>query len=66
MNKSIFKSKTFWVNLVVLPLLPALRAVFPPLEPLLTDTVIASVVGFVNILLRAVTEKPVSVPLLKK
>jgi len=53
-SKSLFKSKTFWFN--VLTASAALTGVIP-LAPEYT----ATIVGVINVLLRLVTEKPVHI-----
>ncbi len=65
--KSIFASKTFWVNLIM-----AILAVAATLSPdLLTTlginsqkalTIIAAVTGFLNIILRFLTSKAIGTP----
>jgi len=56
-SKSIFKSKTFWINLLMAMavILPALADI-PELQ--FSAQAIASVMVVVNILLRLVTTKP--------
>lgn len=58
MNKSIFKSKTIWVSLLL-----AIAPVFPPVQiALLANPEIAGiVVGGIMAALRLITTKPVSV-----
>lgn len=55
MKKSVLKSKTFWVNLAI-----ALAPLFPVIKPLLTEEVIVSLFGLVNIGLRMATSEAVS------
>lgn len=56
MNKSILKSKTFWVNLVmaILPLFPAIQVWY-----MANPEIVASIWGGMNILLRAITKDAV-------
>lgn len=53
-KKSIFKSKTFWFNVLSVA---GLAVGVVPLPPMVAETTI----GIVNVLLRLVTKDPVSV-----
>ena len=58
--KSIFKSKTFWINLlmaaaVIVPELASIEALKIPIEAA------ASIVGIVNVILRYLTKEGVHV-----
>jgi hypothetical protein len=52
MKKSIFKSKTFWFNL--LSIITAASGVIP-----LSPAVVGVVTGVINVALRAITTQPV-------
>jgi hypothetical protein len=73
-KKSIFKSKTFWVNAVaslisVLILVdPELLSIFSvnPEAQVKILTTIGLVTGIANKILRLVTKGPVEIPILKK
>lgn len=54
MDKSVFKSRTFWFNLVM-----ALLAMFPKVRDLVSPEIFASLWGFVAIGLRLITKDSV-------
>lgn len=66
--KSIFRSKTFWTNIVGLAAMGA--SFYPPLAILGSPEVQAAVVGagmtVANIGLRAITDGPVKLPFTRK
>lgn len=57
--KPIYKSKTFWANIVAV----IAPIILPPL--IANPATYVSVVGVINILLRAITKDEVSIPLVK-
>lgn len=56
MKKSIFKSRTFWFNVLSIGL-----ASTGVLAPFASPAVIGTVTGVINVILRGVTDQPVSV-----
>ena len=54
MKKSVFKSKTFWMNLIL-----AIAPLFPFLEPVLNEQVLVQIFAIGNIVLRMKTSQPV-------
>lgn len=60
MNKSIFASKTAWMN-VLLGIVPLIGTNIPGLEFLADEKVIAGIYTIANLIMRFFTKQPVSV-----
>lgn len=55
-NKAFWKSKTFWINTLIII---GLIAAAPEIQALIGLDVAAGLIAFANILLRALTEQPI-------